>query len=112
MFEAHVKPLFEKTEPTKTDTIKTKGKLKSQQAIEKTREALQKDLMRNTRAAIDPFLAHQDRPRPALGIKINKRKARHIISETKIDEIGITTRVGEEGGKKTRELLGLDYSSD
>jgi coiled-coil domain-containing protein 130 len=73
ILHAHSKPLFEKEQEDRRHIVSSasqKGKLKSQQAVEKTKENLQKDLMRNTRAAIDPFLGQHDRPRPGLGIKI------------------------------------------
>lgn len=109
VFEAHSKPLFERNmAPKTTDTTQTKGKLKSQQASDRTRGALQKDLMRNTRAAIDPFLAHNDRPRPDLGIKINKRKAPAVSAEREDVEAGVP----EADQKRLPISLELDYSSD
>ncbi|KAF8535980.1 CWC16 protein, partial [Trichophaea hybrida] len=56
ILDAHTKPLFEKEQETRRNIVSSAGKLKSQQAVEKTKENLQKDLMRNTRVAIDPFL--------------------------------------------------------
>ena len=115
MFEAHSKPLFEQ-EAHNRPTSSTKGKLKTQQAMEKTKEALQKNLVRNTRAAMDPFLQH-DRPRPGPGIKIYKRKAENITTDPAIEKAGVikvgTTVVTQEDKKSNAHvLLELDYSSE
>lgn len=117
ILHAHSKPLFEKEQEDRRHIVSSasqKGKLKSQQAVEKTKENLQKDLMRNTRAAIDPFLGQHDRPRPGLGIKILKRKARDISSDpqNEKDVIGVEKNMVEEEKQRTQISLGLDYSSE
>jgi coiled-coil domain-containing protein 130 len=117
MFEAHSKPLFEKDSDSRLDSrIETKGKLKSEQAAEKARKALQKDILRNTRAAVDPFLGKYERPRPDLGINIHKRKARDISTDTLDNEqnsaVGHGVEVTVEKEEKTNMSLGLDYSSE
>lgn len=87
-----------------------KGKLKSRLATEKTKEELQKNLVRNTRAAIDPFLAqHESRPRPVLGIKIQKRKAMDDIENP---EPGPGTTKMQAEKPRVECNLDLDYSSE
>ena len=96
-----------------------KGKLKSEQSIERTRETLQKDLMRNTRAAIDPFLTPLDRPR--IGIPLHKRRA---PGNDTVAAAAAAAAVGPEldtpavdaetepAGSEAEGGLGLDYSSE
>jgi coiled-coil domain-containing protein 130 len=116
MFEVHSKPLFKKELDSRLEPrMGREGKLKSQQAVEKTREALQKDLVRNTRAAIDPFLGQRDRPRPTLGIKIHKRKVRDISTDLDSEQnlvIGPSVEVAVEKEKRANTSLELDYSSE
>ncbi|KAA8909316.1 CWC16 protein [Sphaerosporella brunnea] len=116
IFEAHSKPLFDNQRDRLPDThTQTKSKLKSQQAREKTKELLQKDLVRNTRAALDPFLGQPNRPRPDLGIKIHKRKARDISKDANSPHdsaIGNRAEVTVANDKKANMSLELDYSSE
>jgi coiled-coil domain-containing protein 130 len=122
---AHSKPLFEKPEPGRrrkcqeSSSLET-GKLKSQQAIEKTKEAFHKDLLRNTRAAVDPFLEvnrHDRPPRPSLGIKYNKRKAQEITEECEDEDRAHQEqdKCGTEPAVKSMVAMSLgldDYSSE
>ena len=122
--QAQSRPLFEKEPEQPLKSTRAKGKLKSQFAVEQTKEALQKDLVRNTRAAVDPFLQF-DRPRQTLGIKINKRKAIDVsLEDGNGSELqNVEAAAGEQANvveksldaqkkQKPQMSLGLDYDSD
>lgn len=117
------KSLFEKEPPAdrRTERITdAKGKLKSRIAVERTKEELQKSLVRNTRAVIDPFLGQHERPRSGLGIRIQKRKAKDMGAtepprNSAEPDTGKTVGQKPEranGVQKPQMSLGLDYSSE
>ena len=122
ILQARSKPLFgdcKEATGSRQGAVKgtLKGKLKSERSIERTRETLQKDLMRNTRAAIDPFLAPLDRPR--IGIRLHKRKAADApvslgedtpAANPEPDTSADAEAEPAEAGAEWE--LGLDYSSE
>ena len=71
------KPLFAETPTTTTQALepvaKTK-KLKAEAAAEKSRQGLQRTLVSNTKAAIDPFLLKDGGPSSRVNLGILKRK--------------------------------------
>jgi len=112
--QAYVKPLFEKESEAKPSSAAQVRKLKSQHAMENTRDNLQRSLVRNTRAAVDPFLT-QERPRSSIGLRI-KRKARDVSTDVSSDAdvAAQETEGGEKGDSgATPVSLGLDgYDSE
>lgn len=75
--------LFEKATATKKDQlVSTKGKLKSEIIAEKSRQSLQKALVENTKAAIDPFLAGNEKPKTNLRL-LKKRRIEEPEPPTK-----------------------------
>ncbi|KAI5814940.1 CWC16 protein [Pyronema omphalodes] len=83
ILDAQAKPLFSSKSDTNQPppSSQNKGKLKRELAMEKTKQNLQKELLRNTRLAIDPFLGQQERQRTDFCFKLQKRKAREISPE-------------------------------
>jgi coiled-coil domain-containing protein 130 len=128
ILDAQAKPLFSPKSDTNQPPppSKQKGKLKSELAIEKTKQNLQKELLRNTRLAIDPFLGQQERQRTDFGFKLQKRKAKDISSDNQEagdgddDKKSVEIKAAEnedtipetKAVPKTLSLgLDLDYSS-
>ncbi|KAF2847518.1 DUF572-domain-containing protein [Plenodomus tracheiphilus IPT5] len=108
------KPLFEDKEVGDMDGSKTK-KLKSEIAAEKSRQSLQKTLVGNTRAVVDPFLAKGNSapPRVSLGLLKRKRDSEAENStktQTSVSKKVEDATVAEKNSVSTLALV--DYDSD
>lgn len=68
------RPLFVDEKEAPIEMVEKPGKLKAEVKAEKSRHDLQKSLVTNTRAAIDPFLAKGARSAPKTSFGILKRK--------------------------------------
>lgn len=119
--QAHSRPLFPIPEPVgKYSSKLSTGKTKAQIAADVTRERLQSEIRRNTRARVDPFLV-LDKPRSNPGPRLMKRKLVDsnpmVNMECNIQRAGITagktTVVGSVRDPQPGVSLGLDgYNSD
>ena len=114
------KSLFHASPPARDRAVE-KGKLKSQLATEQTKAELQKNLVRNTWAAIDPFLTqHESRPpRPMRGIRVQKRKANEQpdLQAKREAGTGLEGSADRDSGpmklkSRAKGNLDLDYSSE
>lgn len=102
------KPLFEE-KPTKAMVpVDKSNKLKSEIAAEKSRQALQKTLVGNTRAVVDPFLAKESFAPPRISLGLLKRK--RVEGTTKAQPL--TKKIEAPAKTSTSALSLVDYESD
>lgn len=108
---AHSRPLFKSAE--KVEKLRITPKMRSRDVPEMTKESLARDLRRNTRAAVDPFLK-QDWSRATKVARLKRKEREEERSESggEREEVETNEKPSEKPSTKTPALSLVDYSSE
>jgi len=113
------KPLFQEQESIDVDEGMRKGRLKAEIAAEKSRKNLRKEIVGNTRVAIDPFLSGETKTTAKMNLGILKRKSNmNTAPSQEISSARVDTPTNKDatgiplGNKPALGIALVDYDSD